>query len=65
MENKDKIHYELPTILPHGWMKGVAIALGIHRNSVYNAIHRGEDDPLYKKVMHTAAQLYGKPIKIK
>ena len=54
-------NYKLPTIMPHGWRVEIANTLGIHRNSVYNAIKRGESDPLYKKIMHTAAIKFGTP----
>ena len=58
-----KITYELPKILPHGWKSAVAKILGIHRNTVANAIERGEEDPMYVKIMNVARQKYGKPIK--
>jgi len=51
---------KIPEILPHGWRTKVASALGIHRNSVYNALQRADDDPLRMRVMHTIAQKYGK-----
>lgn len=57
------IHYELPEVLPHGWRKAVASRLKIHRNTVKEAIKRGGEDETYKRIMHTAAILFGKPTK--
>ncbi|HON53442.1 MAG TPA: hypothetical protein P5243_09155 [Bacteroidales bacterium] len=59
MEKSTK--YQLPTILPHGWRNEVSKLLGIHRMTVYKALQRGENDAMYKKIMHVAAQKYGKP----
>ena len=49
--------------MPHGCKTAVAKILGIHRNTVANAIERGEEDPMYVKIMNVARQKYGKPIK--
>lgn len=62
-----KITYELPKVLPHGWKGEMARLLGIHRNTVANAIKRGEKDPkdpLYIQIMQMAKNKYGKPIKV-
>ncbi len=50
---------ELPQFLPHGWRTEVAKSLNIHRNTVYKAIKRGEDDITYRKIIHVLEQKYG------
>jgi DNA-binding transcriptional regulator YhcF (GntR family) len=54
-----KTEYELPSVLPFGWITSVAKTLGIHRNTVRNAIKEGESHPLYKTIMETAKQKFG------
>lgn len=49
---------ELPPFLPHGWKKEVARLLGVHHNTVSNAIKAGKG-PTYEKVKRTAAIRYG------
>jgi hypothetical protein len=55
------INLELPQVLPHGWKKGVASVLGIHVNTVTNALRDGKGDT-YERIMKTAKEKYGKPI---
>jgi len=57
------INLELPPTLPHGWKTSVAKLLGLHRNTVKEALKRGGDDPTYLRIMTTAKAKYGKPIK--
>ena len=49
----------LPDFLPHGWKAEVARALGIHRNSVRNAIEAGRGE-LYERIKQVAIQKWGK-----
>lgn len=44
-------------ILPHGWVKDVAKVLGVHRNTVANAMRAGSGDT-YRRVMTVVAQKY-------
>ena len=61
MVNTIILNLELPPTLPHGWKKQVAIALGIHKNTVTNALQAGKGDT-YERIMTTAKAKYGKPI---
>ncbi len=58
-----KLTLEMPAVLPHGWKTQVARTLGLHRNTVKEAIRRGGDDPTYQRIMKTAKEKYGKPVK--
>lgn len=58
-----KINLELPPTLPHGWKTKVAETLTIHPNTVKEALKRGGEDPTYLRIMQTAKNMYGKPIK--
>lgn len=49
---------ELPDFLPHGWKKQVSIALGIHVNTVTNALKSGKGDT-YEKIKHVAIIKWG------
>lgn len=60
--NTEIIKNEMPTILPHGWKRKVASALGIHANTVTNALKDGSGDT-YDRIMKTAKEKYGKPSK--
>jgi transposase len=44
--------------LPMGYKKKVAERLGIHPNTVYNVLQRGERDPKYWRVMKVFKELY-------
>ena len=48
----------LPMFLPHGWKTEVARHLGIHPNTVKNAI-RSKTGPNYKRIIKVATDLYG------
>lgn len=55
------IKNEMPPILPHGWKTEVAKLLGIHVNTVTNALRDGSGDT-YDRIMKTAKEKYGKPV---
>ncbi len=59
MEAKKLSLPELPSLLPHGWKKEVALALGIHPNTVSRALRSGKGI-IYMKIVRTAATKYGK-----
>ena len=48
----------LPAFLPHGWKKEVAKTIGIHPNTVKNALKAGKGI-YYDKIVKTAAEKYG------
>lgn len=50
---------ELPDFLPHGWKKEVSIALGIHVNTVTNALKSGRGIT-YEKIKQVAITKWGK-----
>ncbi len=54
---------ELPISLPHGWKKEVAEILGIHFNTVKNALKAGKGYN-YERIVKAATEKYGKPIEI-
>ncbi len=58
--NTKIINLEMPPVLPHGWKKEVAAILGIHVNTVTNALHDGMGDT-YKRIMKCAKEKYGVP----
>ncbi len=58
-----KVDYELPAVLPSGWKGSVAVALGIHRNTVTNALNAGSGET-YERIIQCAKIKYGKPIQI-
>lgn len=49
----------LPDFLPHGWKAEVARVLGIHRNTVKNAIDAGRGE-VYERIKQVAIQKWGK-----
>lgn len=57
--NTKIIHLEMPQVLPHGWKQEVATTLGIHPNTVTNALKDGKGDT-YDRIMKTAKEKYGK-----
>lgn len=59
MKTKKLPHPALPSILPHGWKKEVALTLGIHQNTVSRALSSGKGIT-YMKIIKTAAAKYGK-----
>lgn len=59
--NTKIINLELPPVLPHGWKTEVATTLGIHQNTVTNALRDGKGDT-YDRIMKCAKEKYGKPI---
>lgn len=59
--NTKIIHLEMPEVLPHGWKKEVAGLLGIHVNTVTNALHDGKGDT-YNRIMKCAKEKYGRPV---
>ncbi|MEA5129990.1 hypothetical protein [Proteiniphilum sp.] len=63
METKKIPQPVLPPVLPHGWKKEVALALGIHPNTVSRALHSRKGTN-YIKIVKTAAAKYGEKIKI-
>lgn len=48
----------LPDFLPHGWKKQVAGILGIHINTVTNALKTGKGNT-YEKIKHVAIKKWG------
>ena len=57
------IELVLPTVLPHGWKSEVARTLGIHINTITNALKAGSGET-YNRIIKCAKEKYGKPIKI-
>jgi len=55
-----KLHLEMPPVLPHGWKKEVAALLGVHPNTVKNALNEGQG-ATYERIMKCAREKYGKP----
>ena len=49
---------ELPDFLPHGWKKEVARVLGIHINTVTNALNAGKGNT-YERIKHVAIEKWG------
>ena len=49
----------LPEFLPHGWKKEVAKTLGIHINTVTNALKAGKGST-YLKIRKVAIEKWGK-----
>lgn len=49
----------LPEFLPHGWKNEVAKILGIHRNTVKNALDTGRGET-YEKIKKLAITKWGK-----
>lgn len=49
----------LPEFLPHGWKGKVAKVLGIHRNTVNNAIKAGKGGT-YERIKKVAIEKWGK-----
>ena len=49
---------KLPDFLPHGWKKEVATILGIHINTVTNALKSGKG-ATYEKIKHVAIEKWG------
>lgn len=49
----------LPEFLPHGWKSEVARTLGIHRNTVKNALDAGKGET-YEKIKKIAIIKWGK-----
>lgn len=50
---------KLPEFLPHGWKGEVAKVLGIHRNTVNNAIKAGKGET-YNRIKKVAIEKWGK-----
>jgi len=50
---------DLPEFLPHGWKSEVAKILGIHRNTVKNALDAGRGET-YEKIKKIAILKWGK-----
>lgn len=48
----------LPEFLPHGWKTQVAKVLGIHPNTVKNAIHAGKGET-YERIKKVAIEKWG------
>ncbi len=55
--------HEMPELLPHGWKQVVARELGMHRNTIANALRRGEGEA-YNRIMACARMRYGKVIRV-
>jgi len=49
---------ELPDFLPHGWKKEVSIILGIHVNTVTNALKSGRGNT-YERIKQVAIVKWG------
>ncbi len=50
---------ELPEFLPHGWKKEVSIVLGIHVNTVTNALKMGRGKT-YERIKQVATIKWGR-----
>ncbi len=50
---------KMPDFLPHGWKKEVAEVLGIHPNTVKNALRSGRG-LTYDRIKKVAIEKYGK-----
>ncbi|MDR2950258.1 MAG: hypothetical protein ACK5KL_02810 [Dysgonomonas sp.] len=50
----------LPDFLPHGWKKEVANTLGIHINTVTNALKAGKGST-YERIKFVAIKKWGNP----
>ena len=59
MKKTLKLRFEFPDTLPHGWKSEVAKILGIHINTVTNALKKGYGDT-YNRILTTAKNRYGK-----
>jgi len=59
--NTKIIQLEMPQVLPHGWKQEVAGILGIHQNTVTNALKEGKGNT-YDRIMKCAKEKYGKPV---
>ena len=51
----------LPILLPHGWKKEVAEAVGIHCASISRILKSGRG-AMYDKIAKTAAEKYGEKV---
>lgn len=49
----------LPDFLPHGWKSEVAEAMGVHRNTITNALRAGEGDT-FNRVLKVAIAKWGR-----
>jgi hypothetical protein len=49
----------LPEFLPHGWKTQVAKTLGIHPNTVKNALQAGKGET-YERIKKVAIEKWGK-----
>ena len=58
MAQTKTLELELPPILPHGWKKKVARLLGIHENTVTNALKAGNGKN-YERIIKCAKEKYG------
>lgn len=47
-------------ILLNGWQRGVAKRMGVHYNTIYNILQRGEKHPKYARVMKIAIENFSK-----
>jgi len=48
----------LPEFLPHGWKKKTAERLGVHPNTVKNALNAGKGKT-FERIKKVAIELYG------
>lgn len=58
MSKTDVLEKKLPDFLPDGWKKEVAESLGIHRNTVTNAI-KAKQGKTYEKIKEVAIEKWG------
>lgn len=58
MSKSDVYKKRLPDFLPNGWKKEVATTLGIHRNTVTNAIKSKQGD-IYEQIKKVAIERWG------
>ncbi len=57
-----RIKQVMPMVLPTGWKKEVAKTLGVHRNTVTNAL-RAQEGEMFERIMKCACNKYGKIVK--
>lgn len=58
-----KLEQAIPLVLPQGWKKEVASTLGVHRNTVSNALRAGSGQN-YDRIIKCALAKYGKIINV-
>lgn len=58
MSKTDVLEKKLPDFLPNGWKKTVATILGVHRNTITNAI-KSQRGATYEKIRKVVLDKWG------